>query len=153
MSQISHESLNGFAPNSHGRRVWSLTRTSLNVKVKGQGHQRQKLVSWSLTSLFSTNTAISETNQRQKTRCSLPSPPATRNETCLLQVTSRSGRRHHSIAAGGGWFWRPCVRCMFGKTSLALVCIPFCLWISTTVRSTAGHSYILLQLPESKFWI
>ena len=25
-----------------GRRVWSLARTSLNVKVKGQGHQEQK---------------------------------------------------------------------------------------------------------------
>ena len=32
---------NGFAPNSHGIRVWSLAR-SLNVKVKGQGHHRQK---------------------------------------------------------------------------------------------------------------
>ena len=30
------EPLNGFAPNSHGRRVWSFARTSLNVKVKGQ---------------------------------------------------------------------------------------------------------------------
>jgi len=36
---MSWERLNGFAPNSHGRRVWSLTGTSLNVKVKGQGHQ------------------------------------------------------------------------------------------------------------------
>ena len=32
--EISREPLNGFAPNSHGRRVWSLTRTSLKVKVK-----------------------------------------------------------------------------------------------------------------------
>jgi len=40
--EISREPLNGFAPNSHGRRVWSLARTSLNVKVKGQGHQGQK---------------------------------------------------------------------------------------------------------------
>jgi len=39
--EISQELLNGFAPNSHGTRVWSLTRTSL--KVKGQGHQGQKL--------------------------------------------------------------------------------------------------------------
>jgi len=31
---ISQEPLNGFAPNSQGRRVWSLARTSLNVKVK-----------------------------------------------------------------------------------------------------------------------
>jgi len=29
--------MNGFVPHSHGRRVWSLARTSLNVKVKGQG--------------------------------------------------------------------------------------------------------------------
>ena len=34
--EISWEPLNGFAPNSQGRRVWSLARTSLNVKVKGQ---------------------------------------------------------------------------------------------------------------------
>ena len=32
--EISHELLNGFAPNSHGRLVWSLAQTSLNVKVK-----------------------------------------------------------------------------------------------------------------------
>ena len=36
------EPLNGFAPHSHGRRVWSLAGTSLKVKVNGQGHQRQK---------------------------------------------------------------------------------------------------------------
>jgi len=30
------EPLNGFAQNSYGRRVWSLARTSLKVKVKGQ---------------------------------------------------------------------------------------------------------------------
>jgi len=40
--EISREPLNGFAPNSQGRRVSSLARTSLNVKVKGQGHQGQK---------------------------------------------------------------------------------------------------------------
>jgi len=45
--EISLEPLNGFAPYSHGRRVWSLARTSLNVKakgqsLKGQGHERQK---------------------------------------------------------------------------------------------------------------
>ena len=40
--EISREPLNGFRPNSHGRRVWSLARTSL--KVKGQGHQGQKMV-------------------------------------------------------------------------------------------------------------
>ena len=40
--EISREPLNRFAPNSHGRRVWSLARTSLNVKVKRQGHQGTK---------------------------------------------------------------------------------------------------------------
>jgi len=42
--EISREPLNGFAPNSHGRRVWSLARRSLKVKVKVvyQDHQGQK---------------------------------------------------------------------------------------------------------------
>jgi len=41
MSQELLNGLNGIVPNSHGRHVWSLARTSLNVKVKGQGHQGQ----------------------------------------------------------------------------------------------------------------
>ena len=40
--EISQEPQNGFAPNSHGRSVWSLAQTSLKVKVKGQGHHGQK---------------------------------------------------------------------------------------------------------------
>jgi len=42
--EISLEPLNGFAPNSHRRRVWSLARMSLKVrsKVKGLGHHKQK---------------------------------------------------------------------------------------------------------------
>jgi len=40
--EISREPLNGVAPNSQRRRVWSVARTSLKVKVKGQGHQGQK---------------------------------------------------------------------------------------------------------------
>jgi len=40
--KISLEPLNGFASHSHGRHIWSLTWTSLKVKVKGQGHQGQK---------------------------------------------------------------------------------------------------------------
>jgi len=36
--EIARKPLNGFVPNSHGRRVWSLARTSLTVKVKGQGY-------------------------------------------------------------------------------------------------------------------
>jgi len=33
--EISRESLKWYATNSHGRRVWSLARTSFKVKVKG----------------------------------------------------------------------------------------------------------------------
>jgi len=40
--EISPEPLNGFAPNSQGRHVWSLAGTSLNVKVKDEGHQGQR---------------------------------------------------------------------------------------------------------------
>jgi len=36
------EPRNRFAPNSYGRRVWSFAGMSLNVKVKGHGHQGQK---------------------------------------------------------------------------------------------------------------
>jgi len=35
--EISPEPLNGFAPNSQGRRAWSLVRTSLKVKVNFGG--------------------------------------------------------------------------------------------------------------------
>jgi len=35
--EIYREPLNGFAPNSRGRRIWSLVRTTLKVKVKAQG--------------------------------------------------------------------------------------------------------------------
>jgi len=34
--EISREPLNGFEPNSQGRRAWSLARKSLQVKVKDQ---------------------------------------------------------------------------------------------------------------------
>jgi len=42
VNQISQEALNGFVPNSQGRCVWSRARTSLNVKVKGQGDEEWK---------------------------------------------------------------------------------------------------------------
>ena len=35
--EISRESLNGFAPNSHERRIWSLARTSLKATVNFGG--------------------------------------------------------------------------------------------------------------------
>jgi len=40
--KISREPLNGYVPNSQGKRVWFLAQTSLKVKVKGQGHQGEK---------------------------------------------------------------------------------------------------------------
>jgi len=40
--EVSLELLTGFAPYSQERSIWSLARTSLNVKVKGQGLQGQK---------------------------------------------------------------------------------------------------------------
>jgi len=39
---VTRERLNGFAPNLQRRRVWSLALTSLNVKLKGEGHHGQK---------------------------------------------------------------------------------------------------------------
>jgi len=42
LCEISWEPLNGFAPNSQRRRVWSVAWKSLKVKVKGQDHQGQK---------------------------------------------------------------------------------------------------------------
>jgi len=39
--EISWEPLNGFVPDTHGRCVWFLAWMSLNVKVKGQGHEGQ----------------------------------------------------------------------------------------------------------------
>ena len=47
--EISRELLNGFAPNSHERHVWSLAGTSLNVKGQGQGHQEQQ---WNFSTLL-----------------------------------------------------------------------------------------------------
>ena len=40
--EIFREPLDGYAPNSHGRRVWSLAQISLKVRAKGQCHQGQK---------------------------------------------------------------------------------------------------------------
>jgi len=40
--EISPELLNTFVSNAHGRRVWSLARTSLKVKIKSQGQEAQK---------------------------------------------------------------------------------------------------------------
>ena len=62
------ELLNGFAPNSYGRRVWSFARTSRNVKVKSQRSR----------------------SPGTKTHCTLTTPSQYgRNGTASLQITSR----------------------------------------------------------------
>jgi len=38
--EIYREPQNGFAPNSHERRVWSLARTSLKVKVTRESRDK-----------------------------------------------------------------------------------------------------------------
>jgi len=91
-SNIS-ELLNGFASNSQRGRVWSLDRTSLNVRVKGQGHQGQK------------------------TDFGTPIIPA---------ATERSRLLHAAVTLTFDLdIQGPCVRLMFGKTSLALVWFVF----------------------------
>jgi len=73
VNQISRERLNGYVPNSQGRHVWSLTQTSLNVKVKGQGDKK-----YGVTPI----TPWQRTDGMQS-----------------LQMTSYIGRWDHSIAA------------------------------------------------------
>jgi len=92
--EISREPLNRFAPNSQGRRDWSLARANLNVKVKGQGHQDKR--------------AVQSDHPRHR-----------QNGTRSLQITSSSSERHHSVAAGGDFSG---LRAVLGKTSLAVVC-------------------------------
>ena len=65
------------APNSHGRRIWSLARMSLNVK--DQGHHGQK-------------NALSTAVTPQQ---------CTNGMRSLQQACSSSSGWHHCIAAGG----------------------------------------------------
>jgi len=87
----SPEPLNGYAPNSQEKRVWSLAQTTLNVKVKDQRSRSP-----------GTNFLSTETRWLQIT-------------------TDSSRRDHSVAAGGDGSAQRRCVRFMFGKTSLALV--------------------------------
>jgi len=123
VNQISRESLNGFAQHRQGRRtVCSLAVTTLNVKVKGQGHPGQKR-------------AVDSHH-----------PPAP-NGTRSLQITSYSSRRDRSVAAGG-WLRAACVRFVFGKTSLALVS-PFFV-VAVNVRADNGWHFVTLD-PHGTF--
>ena len=94
MNQISPELLNGFAPNSHGRRVWSLAQASLNVK--GHGHQGQKM------------------------HCALSSPPAVTEWNALAANVVMQQQTGPFLCCRGCDFGSLCVF-MFGKISLALV--------------------------------
>jgi len=102
VNQIPLEPLNGFEPNSHERRAWSLARTSLNVKVKGQRSR----------------------SPGTKTRCAIPSPSASTEwnalaaQNIMLQHTAPFRQMPGVISAA----W---VRFVFGKTSLALVLVTF----------------------------
>jgi len=73
--------LKGFEPNSQGRRVWSLARTNLNIKVKRQGQQGHKMNS------------------------ALPSPPAPTERTVLAaNDVTQQRRAPFRRCRGGGDF-------------------------------------------------
>ena len=97
VTQISREWLNGFAPDSQGRQVWSLNRMRFNVKVKGQGHQGQK--------------------RAQRCRHLL----AAYEWYALAAIKQRAAAADGTIASLPGVTSGTCAQCMFGKTSLALV--------------------------------
>jgi len=103
VNQISREWLNGFVPNSQGRRVWSLAWTSLTIKVKGQGHQRPKMC------------------------CAIPSPQQHTNGPfccmthCNMLAANAMQQQMGSFCRCWGVVSADCMRFMFGKTSLALV--------------------------------
>jgi len=97
--EISPGRLNGFAPNSQGRRVWSVARTSLNVKVRGQRSRSP-----------GTNNML----------CT-PVIPAAMEWKVLAADNAMHNRRCHSVAAGGDFGGLRAV--YVWQTSLALVII------------------------------
>ena len=100
----------------------------MSLNVKGQRSR-----------LLGTKSAVHSHHPRQR-----------RNGTHSLQMTLRSGRRHHSVAVRG-WFRRSCVRCMFGETSLALVWIcfsSFC-YMLTFISASCHVFSFSVQLPFS----
>ena len=93
------ELLNGFAPYLHGRRVWSLAQPGLNVKVKSQRSRSP----WT------------------KTLYALSSPPAAM-EWNALAANNIMQQQTGPFRRCQGSFRRP-VCSLFGKTSLAVVCL------------------------------
>ena len=95
----------GFAPYFQGRRVWSLARTSLNVKVKGQG------------------------NQGKNALCTpIISPPPSSDRMVCFHCKQRYAAAHGAIPLLPGGISATCVWFMFSKTSFALVIIKFMRW-------------------------
>ena len=91
--RISLKPLNGFEPNSQGRRVWSLAWMSLNVKVN--------------------------VTRYKNVLCTPITPWQRRNGARSLQMTSRSSSLDHCLIAGGVISGPMCS--LFDNTSLALV--------------------------------
>jgi len=117
VNQISQELLNGFAPNSQGRRVWSLARTSLNVKVRDQ---RSK----------STGT--------KNALCTPITPPGS-NVMERARCKERHAVADGTIPSMPGVILAACLRFLFGKTSLALV---FCLFfVCASNNQASGYAY------------
>ena len=111
VNQISPEPSNGLAPNSQGRRVCSLARTSLY-----QGQRSKVKVT------------------RDKNALSLPSTPAATEWNALaainvVQQQTAPCCHYRGISAD-------CVRCMFSKTPLALVSLKFLFERFTRMRQT-----------------
>ena len=96
---VCHSNISGTAEQIFAkfarRRVWSPARTSLNVKVKGQGHQGQKM------------------------RISLPTSLGAYEWYALTANSMQQQRMAHFVAARGCFRGLACD--MFGETSLALV--------------------------------
>jgi len=97
--QISPESLNGFSPNLKGRRAWSLAQMSLNVEVKGQGHQGPK----------------------RTQHCHHPPSAMEWNVLAANNITQQQTTADSTILLLLGVIAGASVWCMFGITSLALV--------------------------------
>jgi len=110
VTQISQERLNWFAPNSQWGSVWSLSRTSLNVKVKG--HRSR--------------------SQGQKMHLALPTPPGA-YKWYALAANSVQQQQMGPFRGCQGVFSGACVQCMFIETPLALVYYHFTSWYETDI--------------------
>jgi len=103
VTQISQEPLNGFAPNYQKRRILSLARMSFKVKVKGERSRSPETKN-------ALGAAVTP-RQRMNGIRSL--------QTAYTAAVDATIRSLTGVISGA------CVRCMFRKTSLALVLVLF----------------------------